>query len=209
MDWETKLISLYLAICKHYSETLWVHCQRFTNGGIKNFSDAEVMTLYCYGIFRGYRRLKDIHGYAQDHLIDWFPNLPGYAAFVHRVNKLHTAFMELTNQLQAAKVMKEDEAVYLADSFPIALARANHAYTAKVAPELANRGYCSTKHLHFHGVRVHVVARKRAGTLPDTECLFIEKGASHDGPVFDQIRPHLKHNLLFSDQAYKRPDADC
>ena len=149
MDWETKLISLYTTICNEYSEKIWPHCQRLTNGANTNFTDEEVMTIYCFGLFRGYRTTKSIHRYAQDYLSDWFPKLPGYAAFIHRINRLSNAFLELITVLQSRKITDEENGVYLVDSFPIALARYNHAYTAKVAPELANKGYCSTKKLHF------------------------------------------------------------
>lgn len=91
------------------------------------------------------------------------------------------------------------------DSFPIMLAQHNHAYTAKVAQEIASRGG-STKKPHYHGVKADVVARKRPVKLPDLEILLIEEASRHDGPIFDQMRPMLHNNLAFGDQAYKRPD---
>ena len=77
-----------------------------------------------------------------------------------------------------------------------------------MAPELASKSYNSTKKMYYHGVKAHIVERKRPGTLPDLEILFIEEAARHDGPVFDQMRPMLHDNLVFADQAYKRADAD-
>ena len=155
------------------------------------------MTIYCSGILRGYRTVTAIHRYAQDHLSDYFPKLPGYAAFTHRVNKLSNGFIALIAFLQAKKVPKDDESVYLIDSFPITLAKSNYAYTAKVAPELASTSYNSTKKRYYYGVKAHVVARKREASLPDIEMIFTEEAARQDGPVFDQIRPMLTDNLLF------------
>ena len=103
--------------------------------------------------------------------------------------------------------MSDDEGVYLVDSFPITLARNQHAYTAKVAPEVASKSYNATKKMYYYGVKAHVVARKREGTLPDLDILVLEEAARQDGPVFDQIRSCLHDNLVFGDQAYKRPDA--
>ena len=80
-------------------------------------------------------------------------NLPDYAVFVHRVNRLHEAFRQFIADLQACQVTEEDEDVYVMDSFPIMLAQQNHAYRAKVAQEVASRGYCSTKKLYYHGVK--------------------------------------------------------
>ena len=208
MSWEEYLITLYLRICKEYKENLCFNCQRFTNGGCKSFTDEEVMVIYLIGVLRGFKTIKALHRYASDHLKTWFPALPQYPAFVHRVNRLHEAFRQLIDNLQAIQVTNEDEGVYLMDSFPIMLAQHNHAYTAKIALEMAGRGYCLTKKLHYHGVKAHVIARKRPGRLPDLEVLMIEDASRHDGPIFDQMRPMLHNNLGFGDQAYKRPDAE-
>lgn len=208
MGWEEYLITLYLRICKEYKENLCFTCARFTNGGYKSFTDEEVMVVYLLGVLRGFKTIKNLHSYASDHLRGWFPALPQYAAFVHRVNRLHEAFRQLVTQLQKVAVTEEDDGLYLVDSFPIMLAQHNHAYTAKIAPELAGRGYCSTKKLHYHGVKAHIVARKRCGCLPDLEILVLDDASRHDGPVFDQYRPMLHDNLGFGDQAYKRLDAD-
>lgn len=207
MSWEEQLITLYLRLCKEYQLNLWSECERFTNGGCKAFTDEEAMLIYIWGTLKGLKSICSIHRYFSEHLSDWFPSLPKYSSFVHRINRLHAAFQMLCGQLQSEKVSGEDEDVYLIDSFPITLAQNNHAYTAKVAPELASKSYNSTKKMYYYGVKAHVVARKREGTLPDIEIFMVEEAARQDGPVFDQIRPFLHDNLAFADQAYKRPDA--
>lgn len=206
MDWEAQLITLYLRICKEYQTVLWTGCQRFTNGGYKSFTDEEAMLIYIVGVMRGFRCIKEMHRYTVYHLKDWFPTLPKYSAFVHRINRLHEAFRLLIDRLQLDKVAQDDEGVYLVDSFPIALAKHQHAYTAKVAKELASKSYNATKKMYYYGVKAHIVARSRPGTLPALEILMIEEAARQDGPIFDQIRPMLHDNLVFADQAYKRPD---
>lgn len=52
------------------------------------------------------------------------------------------------------------------DSLPVMLARGGHAYTATVARETADVGYCASKKQYFHGVRLHAIARRRSGQLP-------------------------------------------
>lgn len=164
------------------------------------------MLIYVFGVLNGFRTVKGMHRYASEHLSDWFPALPQYSAFVDRLNRLHEAFRILIDCLQQDRVSHDDEGCYLIDSFPIALAKHQHAYTAKVAPELASKSYNSTKKMYYYGVKAHLVARSRLGTLPDLEILMIEEAGRQDGPVFDQIRPMLHDNLVFADQAYKRPD---
>ena len=207
MDWETLLITLYLRICKEYRDKLWVSCQRFTNGGYKQFSDEEAMSIYIFGLLHGHHTIKAIHRFACCFLTPWFPALPSYSCFVHRLNRLHEPFRELIDSVQSEQVAADDEGEYLVDSFPITLARNNHAYTAKVAPEIASKSYNATKKMYYYGVKAHVVARKREGELPDLEILMLEEAARQDGPVFDQIRPMMQDNLVFGDQAYKRSDA--
>ena len=206
MDWEEHLITLYLKICKEYQQTLWISCQRFTNGGNRSFSDEEAMLIYLFCTLRGLRTIKSMHAYADDHLLSWFPKLPKYSAFVHRLNQLSEGFRHLIELLQSEKILPDDTGVYLVDSFPITLARHNHAYTAKVASELASKSYNATKKQYYYGVKAHVVARKREGKLPDLEILMVEGAARQDGPMFDQIRPLLSDNLVFADKAYKRTD---
>ena len=93
------------------------------------------------------------------------------------------------------------------DSFPVALAKQGHRFKACVAKELANAGYCSTKKLYYYGVRVHVVGRRQAGTLPTPEYIGVKGASHHDGKIFEQIRPELANNELYGDKAYRRPDA--
>jgi len=206
MDWEVQLITLYLRICKEYRERLWVNCQRFTNGGCKQFTDEETMTIYIFGVLKGHVNIKSIHCFAENFLRACFPTLPNYSTFVHRINRLHESFRMLIEILQAEKIRIDDEGEYVVDSFPITLARNNHAYTAKVASEVASKSYNATKKMYYYGVKAHVVARRRQGQLPDLEILVLDEAARQDGPVFDQIRPLLQDNLVFADQAYKRPD---
>ena len=105
----------------------------------------------------------------------------------------------------------------LVDSFPVALAKQGHRFKACVAQELANHGYCSTnmsitylyvvEKLYFYGVKVHVIGRRQAGTLPSPEYIGVTPASEYDGKVFDQIRPKLMNEEVFGDKAYQRPDA--
>lgn len=206
MDWELRLISLYLKICEEYEINLWSVCERFTNGGYKRCGDEEILTIHLTGIMQGLRTIKSIHQYANQHLGAYFPTMPGYSAYVYRVNKLSEAFKMLAHLIQSTRLSEEDESVYLVDSFPIALAKGQHAYRARVAREMASKSYNATKKRYYYGVKAHVVTRKREGELPELEMMIIEEAARQDGPVFDQLRQWMSNNLVFADKAYKRPD---
>ena len=207
MNWQEHLITIYLYVCKHYQNELWVYSQRMTNYADLSFSDEEVITLYLFGIIDKNRELKKIYDYADRHLRPWFPKLPSYVAFVQRVNRVADVFAPLVELIQRDPVAGQQNCALLTDSFPVALAKQGHRFGACVAKELADVGYCSTKKLYFYGVRVHVVARRQAGTLPCPEYIGVTGASSHDGKVFDQIRPLLTNNELYADKAYLRPDS--
>ena len=207
MNWQDHLITIYLYICKHYQNGLWVYSQRMTNHADLSFTDEEVITLYLFGIIDKKRELKTLYEYADRHLRPWFPRLPGYVAFVQRINRVADVFPPLLERIQQESGERLQDCVWLTDSFPVALAKQGHRFGACVAKELADVGYCSTKKLYFYGVRVHMVARRQTGTLPCPDYIGVTGASSHDGKVFDQIRPLLSNNELYADKAYQRPDA--
>ena len=207
MNWQDQLITIYLYISKHYRQTLWTYCQRMSAYADLSFSDEEVITLYLFGIIEKFRGIKRIYTYADRHLRDWFPRLPSYVAFVQRLNKVADVFAPLLEQIQQDQAQVNPTQAWLVDSFPVALAKQGHRFKAKVAPELANHGYCATKKLYYYGVRVHVVGRFRQGTLPSPEYIGVTGARDNDGKVFDDIRPELTDNVLYGDKAYQRPDA--
>jgi len=209
MDWQEQLITVYLYVCKHYEKNLWVYCQRMSNHADLSFTDEEVIALYLFGILDKNRGIKQIYKYAERHLRGYFPKLPSYVAFVQRLNKVSGVFAPLLEIIQEeqAKTRVGDTQPLLIDSFPVTLAKQGHRFKARVAPELANHGYCSTKKLYFYGVRVHEIGRRQAGTLPSPEYIGVTEGSDHDGKIFDQIRPVLINEELFGDKAYQRPDA--
>ncbi len=209
MDWQEQLITVYLYVCEHYKENLWTYCQRMSNHADLSFSDEEVITLYLFGIMDKHREIKQIYKFADRHMRCWFPKLPSYVAFVQRLNRMSGVFaplLEIIQEEQAMSRVGETQSL-LIDSFPIALAKQGHRFKARVAPELANHGYCSTKKLYFYGVRVHIIGRRQAGTLPSPEYIGVTEGSYHDGKIFDQISPSLINEELFGDKAYQRPDA--
>ena len=121
------------------------------------------MTIYLFGIIDGKSEHSAIYQYTTRHLRDWFPKLPSYTAFFQKLNKVAEVFAPLLDL-----VITEREhggcttGTWLADSFPVALAKHGHRFKAKVAPELANSGYCSTKKLYYYGVRVHLIGRAQS-----------------------------------------------
>ncbi|XVL53465.1 hypothetical protein ABXJ76_09465 [Methylobacter sp. G7] len=78
MNWQDRLITLYLYVSKHYQQSLCVYCQRMSSYADLSFSDEEVITLYLFGVIDKIRELKKIYECADRHLRSWFPKLPSY-----------------------------------------------------------------------------------------------------------------------------------
>jgi len=208
VDWEVELITLYLFVCKHYESDLSSYCMRMTNYADLKFSDEEAITLYLYGVIEGCRTIQEIHRYVCKHLIAYFPYLPGYKAFDHRINQLHDVFSPLTSFIcEELTAMHNREFITgLADSMPIVMAQRGRRFNAKVAPEIAsNKGYCATKKLHYYGVKLHAVASINKGSLPLPVCLGLTDAGMHDRKAFEQILPALPENMMewFADKAYQ------
>ena len=45
MDWHAQLITLYLAVCKHWQEVGWAQAQRHAPYADLDFTDEEVVTI--------------------------------------------------------------------------------------------------------------------------------------------------------------------
>ena len=208
MDWEAELISLYLFVCKHYQSELSNYCARMARFADLKFSDEEAITLYLYGVIEGHRTIEAIHRYATKHLQHWFPYLPGYKAFDHRINQLHDVFVPFVHLLcdELSGAQQIEQLTGLTDSMPIIMAQRGRRFHAKVAPEIATKnGYCATKKLHYYGVKLHVVANRQKGSLPIPVCLGLTDAGMHDRKVLEQILPALPENMseCYADKAYQ------
>ena len=84
----------------------------------------------------------------------------------------------------------------LVDSFPIVMAQRSRRYRAKVAPEYASCGYCSSKQRHYDGVKRHLIGDRRAGTMPMPRYAGLTDAATHDAPAFEQVMHHLPYREI-------------
>lgn len=203
MDWETQLISLYVYICKQHQDHLWVYCQRFSNHSEPSFTDEEVLCIYLFGVMEKRREIKEIYKYADRHLRPWFPLLPSYGGFVQRLNRLADVFAPLLEDLQQdfpqTGVLDE---IRLMDSMPIFIAHAKRSSTARVAPEIANKGYCSSKSMYYYGVKLHVLGLRRPAHVPLPDAIGLSPASENDLSAFRQIAPQLQGGEIYLDKAY-------
>jgi hypothetical protein len=203
MDWELKLIRLFVYICNHYNEFLWIYGERQSNNDDPDFSDIEVIVVYLWGVIRGYRKIKPIYDYTKDHLGHWFPFLPSYKNYVVRLNRINGVFVPLLAQIQSDFAQPEgEEIIKLIDSMPIMMAKAQRSGTAKVANELANKGYNSTKKTYYYGVKLHILGIRQPGALPLPDYIGLTGAKDADIKVLKAIAEEIYDTPIYADKAY-------
>jgi hypothetical protein len=186
-----------------YDSELKYYCQRYSNNSKPVFTDQEILTIYLFaGHCQQYFHIKDIYTFAKEYLIDWFPKLPSYQTFNNRLNRLSAALKIISEQLiRLFQPMDCDRETSLVDSLPIiTCSTARH---SKVAREITSKGYCSTKNLYYYGLKLHVLAFKRTGTIPFPESLMITAAEEHDLTTFKQAwGDDISRRNIFGDKIY-------
>ena len=200
-DKDTNLIRIYFLICEYYQE-LQYYCERFSNNNNPKFTDQEIMTIYLYAIYhQGHTKIKQIYRFADEYLRDWFPLLGSYQAFNNRLNRLGGAFNRFVEILLENHVPEDclfDQS--LLDSMPIITCSGKR--QRKVAKELTDKGYCSTKGMYYHGVKLHALGFRRIGTLPHPEQLLITPASVNDITVYKQAWAMIDNRTFFGDKIY-------
>lgn len=199
---ELKLIAMYLYISDLYKNELMYSCQRFSNNSAPEFTDAEVMTIYLYTMhFEQRFKLKQIYGYANEHLRSWFPKMPSYVAFNIRLNRLGEGFKLLSSNLIERFIPSDcikDES--LLDSMPIITCSGKR--QGKVAREITDKGFCSTKGIYYYGLKLHSLAFNRPHHLPFPEQFQLTPASENDLNLFKQAWGEIENRTFFGDKIY-------
>ena len=198
-----KLIALYCYIYDCYNTELFYHCERFSRNRIlPKFTDIELLTIYLYSVSEEEKyELRSIYRYADCYLRDWFPDLPSYQTFTNRLNRLSSVFAVLVDGLlRDLNADGVDFKISLVDSMPIITCSGKR--KGKVATELTSKGYCSSKGLHYHGIKLHAIGFENKGTLPHPEYFRVSDAATHDLNAIRELLPNMKNRTLFADKAY-------
>ena len=197
-----KLIKIYFHVCEKFKTDLQFHCTRFSNNNAPEFTDQEVMTIYFFCISQEQRmRIKQIHTFADEYLRSWFPKLTSYAAFNNRINWLSEAFKHFAGSLlNDFKPIDCSEQVSLLDSLPIITCSGKR--TGKVAREITDKGFCSTKSLYYYGLKLHALAFQRPKRLPFPEQLLITPASENDLNVFKYSWENIENRTFYGDKIY-------
>jgi Transposase DDE domain. len=202
MDNHSNLVKIYMLVCDAYENELKYCVQRFSNNNQPRFTDQEVLTimLYCTGYERRLT-IRGVYNFTSDWLGSWFPLLPSYPAFVMRVNRLSEAFRRLLSiMLRDYSPDGKSESFCMVDSMPVITCSAKR--NGKVAREVTDKGYCSTKSLYYYGVKLHLFSVRVKGTLPHPEALVVTPASESDLSVFRENWSSVDDKVVFADKAY-------
>ena len=197
-----KLIAIYFYICDLYDSELKFTCYRFTNNNHPEFSDQEILTIYLFVMHTEQRlKLKQIHNFAKDYLLSWFPKLPGYESFVMRINRLGETFRYLANVMLSGHCPDDCHLdTSLLDSLPIITCSGKR--SPSVAKEITDKGYCSTKSMYYYGLKLHALAYYRPNHLPFPESIVITPASENDLNAYKQNWSNIDNRTFYGDKIY-------
>ena len=196
-----QLIHLYCFVCQCYDNYPCLHFQRMSNNSSPVFTDQEVLTIYLFGTLQRQFLVSHIYEYIEEHWLEWFPQLPSYQAFNYRLNQLYWQ-MELMCSLLLTQTDYSDAYgnVHVLDSMPIILSK--HPYQAKVAHGVADKGYCPSKDLYYHGVKFHLLAADIYRKLPKPQAVGFTAASINDWTAAKEWCYQLENTTLFADKIY-------
>jgi hypothetical protein len=200
---EIKLIALYFYVSERYEKDLKYNVERFSHNSAElEFTDAEALTLYLYVLSQEKRlRIKEIYEFARGYLLSWFPKLPSYQAFDHRLDRLWEVLRSLLAEWLILFMPQEcSSEVSVTDSLPIITCSTKR--DGKVAREITDKGYCGTKGAYYYGIKLHVMAWKRLGHMPWIEGLILAEASRSDVTVFKENYEFLAQRVIIGDKGY-------
>jgi len=200
---ENQLIQIYLFVCQIYDNCSETCFQRLSNNKQPIFTDQELITIWLFAHLNDKFQKKQMHDFIKDYWFSWFPNLPAYQTFVFRLNQLEPTFQtfgQVLLQFISAKTAAEIDSIV--DSFPVMLAQQGHSYSARVAREIADAGFCAAKKTRFHGIRLHFITKRRSGKLPLPKQVWLCAASHHDSKAFKEQQIKLPDTTLFGDLAF-------
>lgn len=198
-----KLIALYFYVEERYGKD-WKYCnERFSNNKSPEFSDEELLTVYLYGIMEERRfRVKDIYDFTKKHMLSWFPRLPSYQTFNERLNRMSAVFELILREVLALYAGTGSGGVSFAvDSFPVIICSGKR--KSKVAVDISEKGYCSTKCMYYYGLKVHISGMIRQGRLPLPGNIVVTSAAENDLNVFREYWYNEKYKIFYGDKIYR------
>ena len=193
---------MYIYFRDRYESELMYSCQRFSNNSKPEFTHQEIMTIYLYAMHTEQRfKVKQIYQYASDHLRSWFPLLTSYEVLNMRLNRLGEVFKILSANV-IDKFLPSDCVQYksLLDSMPVITCLGKR--EEKVANEITDKGFCSTKGMYYSELKLHALAFYRSNHMPFPEQFQLTTASENDLNIFKQAWGGIENRTFFGNKIY-------
>ncbi|MDY0026566.1 MAG: transposase [Lentimicrobium sp.] len=179
---------------------------RFSNNDQPDFTDQGIITIYLFCVNQEQRfKINQIHAFASEYLYSWFPKLTSYTAFNNRLNRLSEVLKQLAASLLIEhKPIECSDNISVLDSLPIITCSGKR--TGKVAREITDKGYCSTKSMYYYGLKLHTLAFQQPKKLPFPEQLLVTPASENDLNVFKSAWENIENRTFFGDKIYHNVD---
>lgn len=198
---QLQLIQLYYYVCQCYDKHLCLHFQRQRNNCSPHFSDREVITVYLFGFLQKQFIGKHTYEYMKAQWLNWFPQLPSYQGYNHRINQLYWHLEVIGDELMSQLCFQDCYLdICLTDSLSIILSK--RPYQAKVAPQLADKGYCASKQLYYYGLKFHFLGPDRYQAMPLPEWMQFSPASANDLTILKTVCPQLRKRTIVGDKIY-------
>ena len=199
---EYELIELYCAVYHHYDNTLVMEVQRQTNNSCPKFTDVECLATYIWGINNQKFTVRGCYDFIKDYYGDWFPYMPSYQAYNHRICYLADAFKGLAHLLVGELGLDLSHCDFVNDSMPIVVAGNSRSGSATAAKGLCDKGYCASKKMYYHGIKLHIAAQCNYKAMPTPAMMQISKASVHDLDVAKEMFADIRDVRFFGDMAF-------
>jgi hypothetical protein len=175
---------------------------RFSNNSEPEFTDQEILTIYLFAMHVEQRfKINQIYEYADGYLRSWFPRLPSYPAFNMRINRLSEALKSLAIHLvERFQPSDCDKGTSLLDSMPIITCSGKR--KGKVAKEITDKGFCSTKSMYYYGLKLHALGYRRISQLPFPEQFLLTPASENDLNLFRIAWGGIENRVFYGDKIY-------
>lgn len=195
-------MKIYYYVCEKFEENLQYRCERFSNNKEPKLTDQEIITIYLFVMqHQGIFKMNKIHQFAEEYLLEWFPDLGSYQAFNNRLNRISCVMNSLVETLLNEFVPKECSRNYsVLDSMPIITCSGKRA--GKIALEITDKGYCSTKNMYYYGMKLHALGFCNTGKLPHPEQIIFTPASVNDLTLYKDTWSEIENRTFFGDKIY-------
>jgi hypothetical protein len=168
-----------------------------------SMTDAEVITTAIVAALYFGGNLEKARAHLQEY--GYIPNMLGKSRFNRRWHRAANLFLALFCQLGETWKSLNENAIYVIDSFPVAVCDNYRIQRCKIYQNEAFRGYQASKKRYFYGLKIHLLITETGQPVE----FFLTHGAYSDTSALKMYHFDLPQGArLTGDKAYTDYDVE-